>query len=380
MTATTSLKRLMGSALVVLSMLTACSGGNTPDRSSSKPLKTYHFAIISPQVQPAILNHWIGKYLGYFADEGIDADIQTSQGVTDALQKLVIGNLDVTIGSLETLYGGQATGAVTPVKLYYQYQLISAYAMAVAQDSNITSVAQLKGKSIGVISFAETGYFYGKNMVKAAGLNPDTDVTFEVLGGGPALLNALQTGKIAAMSTFTSQYAIFHTQGYDVKRLTPPDPRVAAIGNVGLQARDDQLSNPEARKMLVGWARAVTKATIFGIANPDAACRIHFEMYPQTVTAGKSYAQNLADCKFIWEDRMGQYDARQAGLSKWGLFEPEKLKLFAEVIGIKNVDVNKVYTNDLIDDINKGVDEKAVVQQAKSFCEGSAHQDLCSKR
>lgn len=379
MTGTTSSQRLIGATFAALSVLTACGGGNTPSQSGTKPLKTYHFAIISPQIQPAIMNHWIGKYLGYFSDEGIDPDIQTSQGATDALQKLLTRSLDVTIGSLETLYNAQATGTVTPVKLYYQYQLTSAYAIAVAPDSNISSVAQLKGKSIGVVSFAETGYFYAKDMIKAAGMNPDKDVKFEVLGQGPALLDALKTGKIAAISAFTSLYAIYHTQGYDVKRLSPSDPRIAAIGNAGLMARDNELSDSASRKMLVGWATAVTKATIFGITNPEAACRIHFQMYPETLTAGKNYVQNLADCKYIWEDRMGQYDIRKAGITKWGLFQAEKLKLYADILGISNVDVNKVYTNDLINDINKGVDEKTVEQQAKSFCQGSAQKDLCSR-
>lgn len=290
-------------------------------------LKKIRFAIVSPQIQPAILNHWIGKYLGYFAQEGIDADIQTSAGAAQTLQSLLSGQLEIGIGTLETLYAAQKQGIDLPLKLFYQYQMVSAYQIAVDQTSSLATVPDFrklpKPLKIGVISTAETGYFYARALLTRQGINPDTQVNWVVLGAGPALLDAVKNKSVDAVSAFTSLYAIWHTQGYDVRRLPQPDKRIHGIGNAFLMAKTSDIESVAMRKYLRGWARALAKSTIFGINNPNAACRIHFAMYPQTLSPTVSYLQNVANCEYIWRDRMQQYNIHRAGLKLWAVRSTE---------------------------------------------------------
>jgi NitT/TauT family transport system substrate-binding protein len=353
--------------------------------TSTQDLKTLHFAIVSPQIQPAIMNHWIGKYLGYFSKEGIDADIQTSAGAAQTLQSLLSGQLDVAIGTLETLYAAQKQGVDLPLKLYYQYQMVSAYQIAVDPSSSIAKVPDFRSMpkplKIGIISTAETGYFYARALLQRQGINPDTQVTWSALGAGPALLDAVKNKSVDAVAAFTSLYAIWHTQGYDVRKLPQPDKRIHSIGNAFLMAKNKDLGNPTMRKYLQGYARAVAKATIFGIANPNVGCRIHFAMYPQTLSPSISYLQNIANCEYIWRDRMQQYNIHKAGLKKWGgPISGDQIALYAAILGYGGgLDTDSLFTNFLVNPLNKGINEKAIITQAKNYCKVTSHKALCTK-
>jgi NitT/TauT family transport system substrate-binding protein len=377
----------LGAGAASSAVSTRAAGVSTagPAAPHAKQLKTIHFAIVSPQIQPAIMNHWIGKYLGYFSQEGIDADIQTSAGAAATLQELLSGQLDVAIGTLETLYAAANQNIDLPLKLYYQYQMVSAYQWAVDPSSSIKTVNDLKTMpkpiKIGIISTAETGYYYARALVAKLHLNPDKDVQWVALGQGPAAIDAVKNHTVDLFSAFTSLYAIWHTQGYDVRRIAQPDKRIASIGNAFLMAKDKDLGDPTMQKYLVGYARAVAKATIFAIANPNAACRIHFEMYPATLSPSVSYLQNIQNCLYIWNDRSWQYDARKAGLKYWGgPINGDQLAVYSAILGYgAGIDTDSLFTNYLLPKINKGLNAAAVIKQAKHFCKQAKNKSLCTK-
>jgi NitT/TauT family transport system substrate-binding protein len=372
---------IVGAMCVLAALLAACGNSDSDEGgSNSKELTEVKFALISPQIQPAVMQFWIGSKLGYFEEEGIKVDVQTTPGVTDALQRLLSNGVDVTSGTLDALFAGQKQGQKLPVKLYYQYQLQSAYAIAVDPSSPIQSVSELGGKRVGVISTAESGYFYARALLESEGINPD-DVEFVTLQG-PALLKALQDGDIDAVATFTSQYAIWETEGYEVRRLPPPDEAIAAIGNAALMGREESLEGDDRRK-LVAYARGMLKATIFAIANPDAACRAHFDLYPETLTAGRTYTENLEACKTIWIDRAPQYDPPKNGRDEWGgPMKSEEFAKYAEILGYQPSEVNPdvLFTNDLLEEINRGMDRPSIEEQARTWCDEPANQAICEKK
>jgi hypothetical protein len=203
------------------------------------------------------------------------------------------------------------------------------------------------------------------------------------LGSGPAALQAVKSKQVDAFSTFTSLYAIWHTQGYDVARLPQPDGRIHNIGNAFLMAKNEDLSNPAQAKLLAGYARAVAKSTIFATANPNVACRIHFAMYPETLSPSISYPDNIAACEYIWRDRMNQYNPRVAGLKQWGgPINGTQISRYAGILGFNNLDTNALFTNALIKSINVGLSAKeiaAVQSQAKNYCKQASHKGLCTK-
>ena len=61
----------------------------------------------------------------------------------------------------------------------------------------------------------------------------------------------------------------------------------------GFVALEDFLANN--RQQAVALARGYAKGTVFAIANPEAAIRILWEVYPQTKATGKDEATALRD-------------------------------------------------------------------------------------
>lgn len=341
--------------------------------------RAVRFSIISQQFQPAILNVWIGKYLGYFSEEGLDVNFQTALGAVDVAQRMALGQLDVAINTFNTLLAAEAAGQSLRLRMYYLYNLVGTYAFAVPPESDVRAIEDLRGKRIGVISFAENGYLFARAILRKRGIDPDRDVRFIAVGQGPPMLSAIQQGQVDALATFTSAYDIFHTQGYDL-RLLPNDPLMDQLGDVGLVAREGQLRDRGERRMLVGFARAVAKATIFGLESPETACRIHFEMYPQNLTVGKSYQQNLQDCVYVFSKRATQYDIHRHRVPRWGEMSRTNIETYAQVIGVTGVDVTRVFTNELIGEINEGIDEDTVRRQAREFCTLPGNRQLCTRR
>lgn len=379
--------RVVGVAAVALALLVlvaACGGSDESEPSAGattdapREVQPFQLVGISPQIQPGIVHIWIGDQLGYYEEQGLRLEYEPSAGATDALQRLIAGNADATIGTTDALFAQQKQGVELPLAMFYQYSVKTPYQLAVAGDSELEQVADLAGKKIGVVSLAETGYFYAQSALGAVGVDP-SEVDFVVLGQGPALLNALQKGQIDAIAAFRQLYAIFANQGYEVKLLPQPDERIANIGNVGILARDDAIAG-EKRDMLVGYGIALAKSTIFAIENPDAACRVFYDMYPETLVPTKSFGENVEDCKRVWAVGQEINDPAVVGHDRWGEIVPQEWEQYASMLGMdEGLRIDELYTNDLIDDINAGFDEEEVREQARTFCEDEANRDLCER-
>lgn len=87
------------------------------------------------------------------------------------------------------LWGGDlvAMGAVTNAVAFY-----------VMADPAISSVADLKGKRVGVTRFGASTDFAIRTLLEKHGLKPITDVPIVQIGGMPEIAAALSNGAIAA--------------------------------------------------------------------------------------------------------------------------------------------------------------------------------------
>ena len=72
----------------------------------------------------------------------------------------------------------------------------------------------LKGKRIGVFSMTSMRTFDGKAMVKAAGLDPDKDVSWVPVGIGAQAATALSRGDVDALTLWDSTYTDIENLGF----------------------------------------------------------------------------------------------------------------------------------------------------------------------
>jgi NitT/TauT family transport system substrate-binding protein len=315
----------------------------------------------------------VAKYLGYFGREGLDVDLLTVGGSNEIAIQVGSGNANLGEASPAQAVIGMQQNAVAPldVRYFYDAGYRNIWTMSVPADSNIKTIAELRGKKIGITSLGSGGATYGRAYVRSAGLDPDKDVTFIPIGIGPQAVTAIRQKLVDAIVFWDAANVRFELSGVALRNLDIGE-KYETLPDLSFLAKNDVIKNNP--KMLIGFARAVSKAIDFTIANPAAAVLITWKVYPESrprePDAQKAVTQGV---KILEARKPGWTSAKTNG--KNGLFVEEdwnNLSSFLLAGGqiAQPVPTSRMYTNDLIDEINN-YDRNAIIQQAKDFDLGS---------
>jgi len=241
------------------------------------------------------------------------------------------------------------------------------YGFAVPLDSPIKTVADLRGKKIGLTAMSSAGLIVARALVQAEGMNPDSDVSIVVAGEGAQTAALLRTKQVDALSQFDTQYAMVENAGIKLRMLERPE--IAKFPSNGIIALDETLKTR--RKEAVAIGRGYAMGSVFAIANPEATVRIFWEVYPQSKPVGKDEATALKDDVNVLSARIRSFKLEAGGASKWGESVPANYQAYLEWLVQNGVLKDKVVagdliTNDLIDEIN-AFDVAAIQKLAKEW-------------
>jgi NitT/TauT family transport system substrate-binding protein len=234
-------------------------------------------------------------------------------------------------------------------------------------DSPVKTFADLKGKNIGVTSMASAGVIVARALAKTNGLDPDTDLKIVVAGEAGQTAALLRSGQVHALSQFDTQYALTENAG---AKLRPLDNKaIANFPSNGFVALEETLQNK--RGEAVALTQGYAKGTVFAIANPEAAIRILWEVYPQTRATGKDEATAMRDDLKTLLARAESWKLESVGAKKWGDNLEANYAAYIDFLVANGVLKEKVpasdlISNDLIDDINK-FDAAEVIKLAKEY-------------
>jgi len=253
------------------------------------------------------------------------------------------------------------------IKGYYVQARETIYRLVVPTDSPLQKVADLKGKTLGVPSLASGSVPFAKALIASVGIDPEKDVKILAVGVGAPGRLALQQKTVDCLALWDTLQASIENSGMQLRRLDLP--MVHEMLGQTLATRDDQVTENAA--MLIGFARGIAKATVFGLANPEAAVRIHWKMYPQTKPQAGDEAKALKDALNVFNARFMLQRVDNRPDPRFGIGTPvqwEKLQsIFKEQKFIEGtVPAADLYTSALIDQINK-FDRAAIIAQAKAY-------------
>src|SRR6185369_17504955 len=159
----------------------------------------------------------IAAKLGWLKQEGIDLELVPMPGSTDCVKNVAVKEVDFSLPSVEPLAIGRPQGIKAQV-FYTAYQG-NIYGIAVPQDSPVKEFTDLRGKRIGVISMGSGGVLVARELARAAGLNPDTDINIVVAGEGAQTAAMVRGGQVDALSQFDTQYAMVENAGVRLRLL-----------------------------------------------------------------------------------------------------------------------------------------------------------------
>jgi NitT/TauT family transport system substrate-binding protein len=137
---------------------------------------------------------WVTLEKGFFRKYGLDVQAVLIESGTTAAQSLVSGDVSFAhmagAAVMQSNLRGADTVMIAGVVNTLIFQLFT--------DKSISRPDQLKGKAVGVTRFGSSTDFAMRYALEKYGLEPNKEVTILQLGNVPALLSALEGGKLQA--------------------------------------------------------------------------------------------------------------------------------------------------------------------------------------
>lgn len=264
------MRRLLKEFTIALSLLGVGVSG-----AFAQDLKKVTYAIATADLNVGYPFATLAKQLGYFEEEGLDVDIVPGQSSAATIQLLITGRADVGVAQPDPAMIQKATADV-PVVSFYPVSRRGTNVFVVRPDSPIQSIADFKGKTIGVPDLGSGGVNYLRARLEEEGLSMN-DITLVSHGYGTPGYEALQNGTVDASGTFSGGVARQRNAGYEVRILPEPESEQNRY-SYNLFATDKYIQdNPEVIK---GIGRATAKATVFLKNNPEAAVRAYWAYAP----------------------------------------------------------------------------------------------------
>jgi len=334
--------------------------------AQDKPLRKVIFAITTKDISVGHAAHSsLPVALGYWKEEGLDVAVTSVEGSAAGLQQIGSGNIQIVSIGPEEIVIGREKGV--KIKGFYVQARETIYRIVVPADSPLQSVAQLKGKTIGVPALASGSVPFSKALVASVGLDPDKDIKLLAVGVGAPGRLALQQKQVDALALWDTLQASIENSGLQLRRLDLP--MVHEMLGQTMATRDDFVAENAA--VLVGFARGVAKATLFGLSNPEAAVRIHWKAYPQTRPQGMEEAKALKDAAHVFQARFDLQRVDNRADKRYGASSLEQWETLKRIYRDQKLIEGAVPAADystgaLVDQINR-FDKEAVVRQAREY-------------
>lgn len=135
----------------------------------------------------------VAQSRGFFKQEGIDAEI-IRMNPNVATMALVSADVDYS-----TLIGSTIVANLKGARVKLIACSLDRTPLSLVSRSDIKSVREVKGKTIGVGSYGSTPDIIARMVVKHHGIDPETEIKLLALGSDAARLTALKEGVIDAM-------------------------------------------------------------------------------------------------------------------------------------------------------------------------------------
>jgi len=166
----------------------------------------------------------IAESLGYFKAEGLDVTIADFAGGSRALQAVVGGSADVVSGAFEHTLNMQAKGQ--KLRAFVLQGRAPQVVLGINPKTlpNFKSVADLKGKKIGVTAPGSSTNVMANFVLAKAGLKP-SDVSIIGVGAASGAVAAMRAGQIDAISNLDPVITLLQRSG-DLKIIS--DTRIVA--------------------------------------------------------------------------------------------------------------------------------------------------------
>ena len=187
---------LVASVIMVI-VLSAC-GSSTGSNGSGQ--QTHLSIMVGGMSKQIYLPNELTQQLGYFAQEGLDVTLIDEASGQSSEDSVLAGQVDAGSGSYNHTIELQAAGKQMESVVQLGVTPGEAEIVSAKEAGQIHSIADLKGKNLGVTELGSGTQTLTTILLHKAGISPD-QVHFIPVGAGDTFIAALKQGKIDAGMT-----------------------------------------------------------------------------------------------------------------------------------------------------------------------------------
>lgn len=305
---------------------------------------------------------YLAKHLGYFEQEGLDVEVIPGKGSTYVVQQVSAGTVPVGWGVPGAILPAVARGQ--KLKFFYTYAVKNLFDLVVPEDSPIKTVADLRGKTVGITDLGSGEVPLVRALLAAANLRPGENVTMVPIGEkAPTILASFRDGKVQAFGGAANDLVWLYQGGFKARSLSG---EYRELPSSGIFVTEKTFN--EKRDLLVKIGRSVARATLFAMTNPDAAVAIMAKLVPeqfQNMETGRVFFHTYLDLSTPLKKEGGEPVFGYAMPEGWERLQKIFLSGDKPVLS-QPVDLAPVVVGDLVPEINR-FDREKVRQQARTF-------------
>jgi NitT/TauT family transport system substrate-binding protein len=312
---------------------------------------------------PALMNtlNLVAEGAGFYKAEHLTVTRSSSNGALDAAQACSSGKIDICPIGIEP----PITNFVDGIRLRMFLSRASkfAYVIAVPEDSPVKTLADLKGKNIGVhvINAAASGAFTTTSTLSLAGLKP-TDYTLVPIGYENQAADALASGKVSAAAFPYYEFIPFIVAGRKLRIFQ--HPTLKDVPNTGYAAAPSVLAAKH--DQIQRFSRAIVKASLFIHYNAGAAARLLLQ------ADGKPFSDEDVQRKTAeltaWQNELPAADPTSRRI---GAFSEQGVQSYIQLLADSGVIRYPILAKEVVTDefikFANDFDHRAVEKLAKSM-------------
>jgi NitT/TauT family transport system substrate-binding protein len=294
----------------------------------------------------------VAEAKGFLDDVSFNYEIY--KGGPEVLKQVANGSADIGFAQpTDVMITNLATGGEPlPVKYWYMLETHGSNQIAVPEDSDIQSVADIKGKAIGISSPTASNVVQFRHVLELYGIDPDNDVVWRPVGLGAGHMLALRDGTVQISATNNMRHASYIQNGLPL-RVIPVPELDGHFGNA-LFSSNEMLASEDGRAALVKIAKGMAEATQFCEANAEECVQLVFERFPEVMSTEFTDEQNMAFGLGQAEARNATAALREDQEGHYGYF-PESVWTSSVDFLVKTgtipgaLPVDELYTNEIVE-------------------------------
>jgi NitT/TauT family transport system substrate-binding protein len=267
----------------------------------------------------------VAQGAGFYAAEGVTVSKFFVPDAAAAVDACATGTADICPIDIERVFSDYEQGR--KVRLFLARVAKFTYVMAVLDDSPIKTLADFKGKAIGVHQLGDGSRPFGgeiavATMLGAGGLTR-ADYTFTPIGFNETALANLTSGKVAGAGFPLYEFLPFEAAGTKLRVFE--NPLLKDVVTAGYGAAPATIATKG--DALAHFSRAIVKAALLVRLNPGAAARLLLQAHGEPFTDADvaRYTQLLT----LWEDALL---ARDPANPRIGYIDPAGDELYGKLL------------------------------------------------